>query len=209
MTPPYDHKSYLPATIPKTLKIEPKQDANKYNCVVTNVDLKTGQIFFRFLAPIQTFDATRQIQTDLQNFYAAKTTTNDTDVSYSYNFIRESLKKAFKLACVCKFKDDKFYRCEIMNEINEKESSTNKKFFVFSVDYGFEAVVSLDALFRPFNSHLFIERQVFTFKLNPTLEKFSKQVNKDNFSKQKIILIYKFYLTLIEFPAVHAKHSEE
>ena len=174
LTGPYELKTYPDVVLPQKIKddINVKRTEN-YDCVVTNVDNKTGHIFFRFLKPNQTFDNTLKIQNDLRNFFGSKTA--QSDYYFSYNFIRDSLKKSIRLACVCKNKDEKLYRCEIISE-QFQEKDAVKKFLVFAVDYGFLFIVTIDALFRPFISHIGIERQVFTFKLKPNLEKQTKPV---------------------------------
>jgi len=169
----YDPKTYLDVIIPQELK-DDRREIKIYDCVVTNVDVKTGHIFFRFLSPVQKFDSTKKIQNDLQNFFNSKTA--ESDYYFSYNFIRDCLKKSIRLACVCQHKDRKFYRCEIISESPEKDNNIAKKFLVLFIDYGYVTYVTLDAIFRPFISHLSIERQVFTFKLKPNIEKHAKQV---------------------------------
>jgi len=108
----YDPKTYSDIIIPQELK-DDRREIKIYDCVVTNVDVKTGHIFFRFLSPVQKFDSTKKIQNDLQNFFNSKTA--ESDYYFSYNFIRDCLKKSIRLACVCQHKDRKFYRCEIIS----------------------------------------------------------------------------------------------
>ena len=103
----------------------------------------------------------KKIQDELENFFK----TPGTDNSYSANFLNDVLKKNRQQACVCRFKDNKLYRCEILNELTEKDDSKPKKYQVLAVDYGYEAIVSLESIFRPMITQLSIERQAFKMKL--------------------------------------------
>lgn len=146
-----------------------------YLAVVTNVDIKTGYVYLRFLEPNQSFETTKQIQNELLNYFESKS--REQDIQYTSQFISECLKKKIFLACIAKFNNEKYYRCEIVEEMKDNLGNSLKKYQVTDIDNGLDATVSLDSIFRPMVNHLRIERQIYKFQLNERILRKSTKVN--------------------------------
>ena len=146
-----------------------------YLAVVTNVDIKTGYVYLRFLEPNQSFETTKQIQNELLNYFESKS--REQDIQYTSQFISECLKKKIFQACIAKFNNEKYYRCEIVEEMKDNLGNSLKKYQVTDIDNGLDATVSLDSIFRPMVNHLRIERQIYKFQLNERILRKSTKVN--------------------------------
>ena len=146
-----------------------------YLAVVTNVDIKTGYVYLRFLEPNQSFETTKQIQNELLNYFESKS--REQDIQYTSQFISECLKKKIFLACIAKFNNEKYYRCEIVEEMKDNLGNSLKKYQVIDIDNGLDATVSLDSIFRPMVNHLRIERQIYKLQLNERILRKSTKVN--------------------------------
>jgi hypothetical protein len=146
-----------------------------YLAVVTNVDIKTGHVYLRFLEPNQSFETTKEIQNELINYFELKS--REQDIQYNSQFISECLKKKIFLACIAKFNNKKYYRCEIVEEMKDSLGNSLKRYQVIDIDNGLDATVGLDSIFRPMVNHLKIERQIYKFQLNERILRKSTNVN--------------------------------
>lgn len=148
-----------------------KNIEKNYDCVVTNVDPGIETIYIRFLPPYQSYKITDKIQSELKSHFES----NQPEY-FTPQFLKDILKKNIRQACVCKFEDNEFYRCELIDEVKQRDEAAKKKYRVLAVDFGYIKKISQDELYRPLTSHLSIERQAYRFKLPPTLTKYSTQV---------------------------------
>lgn len=106
------------------------------------------------------------------------------------------------LACVCRI-NEKFYRCNILSRLDKffrcsmtlNEQKTVNEFQVVSIDYGFQACVTIDQIYRPMVQLLDTPPQAFKLQLSlpSALKENYPQLLQDNvynhLAKLKIVEI--------------------
>ena len=149
------HQNYPALTFPtQIIKINQKES---YDCLVTNVDIVTGELHIQFLTLIPTYSILSNYQEKFQKFYNQ----TDKDSLFPVSQLSQVAKQDARLASVCKHKN-KFLRCEIISE--KIDPATNEVKYVVSL------IVEPNNIYRPL--HQVIERRLaFKFILDlPTTD---------------------------------------